>query len=126
MLQDLVDSIERTTVEIGEKEAEKAKREEQAANDKKELESTIADRDEDVKYLSDLEAECDQKGKSFEEKQALRAEEIEALGKAIEILSGEAVSGAAEKHLPGQRIPAGASLAQLRSSTRRASAQKAS
>jgi len=49
--------------------------------------------------LSDLEAECSQKGESFKEKQQLRAEEIEALGKAIEILQGGAVSGAAEKHL---------------------------
>merc|ERR1719310_2560026 len=49
--------------------------------------------------LSDLEAECSQKAESFKEKQQLRAEEIEAIGKAIEILQSGAVSGAAEKHL---------------------------
>merc|ERR1719460_2646731 len=121
MIQDPANSIDSANREVGEKTAKKSELEEQAANDKKELAATIADRDEDVKYLNDLTAECDQKGKSFEEKQALRAEEIEALGKAIEILSGEAVSGAAEKHLPGflqKGRTAGVSLAQLRSSTR--------
>jgi len=77
----------------------KRKKTEKIAEDKGLLAATIKDKDEDTATLSDLEAECSQKGESFKEKQQLRAEEIEALGKAIEILQGGAVSGAAEKHL---------------------------
>merc|ERR1719460_2429022 len=119
MIQDLSNSIDSANRQVGEKTAQKNELEESAANNKKELAATIADRDEDVKYLNDLTAECDQKGKSFEEKQALRAEEIEAIGKAIEILSGEAVSGAAEKHLPGLMQEA-VSFVQLRSTRKSA------
>lgn len=45
--------------------------------------------------------ECEEKSKSFKEKQQLAQDELEALGEATKILSGGAVSGAAEKHLPG-------------------------
>merc|ERR1719473_1023457 len=117
MIQDISNSIDSANRQVGERTAQKNEREESAANDKKELAATIADRDEDVVYLNDLTAECDQKGKSFDEKQALRAEEIEAIGKAIEILSGDAVSGAADKHLPGF-VQEAVSLVQLRSGKR--------
>jgi len=60
------------------------------------------------------------KATDFESRQQLRAEELEALAKAVEILSSGAVSGAAEKHLPsllqGQKVAT--ALAQLRSSGR--------
>jgi len=46
----------------------------------------------------DLEATCKQKASDFEARQGLRAE---AIGKAIEIISSGAVSGNADKHLPG-------------------------
>merc|ERR1711862_903502 len=49
-------------------------------------------------------------------RQQLRAEEIAALEKAIEILSGAAVSGNAEKHLPS--LLQGAALAPLRDEKR--------
>merc|ERR1719161_3318132 len=55
----------------------------------------MTDKSEDSKTLSDLEAECSQKAESFKEKQQLRAEEIEALGEAIKILSSGAVSSGA-------------------------------
>merc|ERR550514_2240859 len=97
--QDLTDSISRANSDIEEKTAEKEKKIEKIAEDKSILAATIADKDEDTKTLSDLEAECSQKAESFKEKQQLRAEEIEAIGKAIEILQSGAVSGAAEKHL---------------------------
>merc|ERR1719152_13685 len=96
MVQDLTDSIDRANKAIAETQGEKS-----AASDAKEKAATEADLAEDETYHKDLTAECDEKSKSFEEKQQLRKDEIEAIGKAIEILSGEAVSGAAEKHLPG-------------------------
>merc|ERR1719375_84835 len=113
--QDLTDSIARANSDIEAKTAEKESKNEKIAEDKSLLAATIQDKDEDTKTLSDLEAECEQKGLSFEEKQQLRAEEIEAIGKAIEILSGGAVSGAAEKHLSLEQV--GTVLAQLRSTS---------
>ena len=64
------------------------------------LEDTITTRDDDAKYLEDLVATCEQKAADFEQRQNLRAEELEAIGKAIEIVSSGAVKGNAEKHLP--------------------------
>merc|ERR1711972_930141 len=54
----------------------------------------------DKKYLADLTATCEQKASDFESRQQLRAEEIVAIEKAIEIILSSAVSGNAEKHLP--------------------------
>jgi len=113
IVQDLTDSISRANSDIEEKTAEKEKKTEKIAEDKGTLAATIKDKDEDTKTLSDLEAECSQKAESFKSKQQLRAEEIEAIGKAIEILKGGAVSGAAEKHL--DFIQAASSLIQVAS-----------
>merc|ERR1719159_2333122 len=103
IVQDLTDSISRANSDIEEKTAEKEKKTEKIAEDKGLLAATRKDMGEDTKTLSDLEAECSQKGESFKEKQQLRAEEIEALGKAIEILQGGAVSDGA-KHLDLNQI----------------------
>merc|ERR1719392_485428 len=61
-----------------------------------------------------LTATCEQKSSDFAARQQLRAEEIAAVEKAIEILSSGAVSGAAEKHLP-TLMQTKSSFAQLRS-----------
>jgi len=50
--------------------------------------------------LDDLVATCETKAQDFVSRQNLRSEEVEAVTKAIEIISGGAVSGAADKHLP--------------------------
>jgi len=60
-----------------------------------------------------LDVECEQKKLSFDEKQKLRADEIEAIGKASEILAGDDVSGNAAEHLG--LVQTGSSFAQLRS-----------
>merc|ERR1719247_1956135 len=96
--QDLTDSIDRANSDIEEKTAEKEKKTEKIAEDKGLLAATLKDKGEDTMTLSDLEAECSQKAQSFKEKQQLRAEEIEAIGKAMEIME-KGVSGAAAKHL---------------------------
>merc|ERR1719377_18988 len=99
VVQDLVDSIENSNQSIEEKKITKARKEEKAAQDKKELASTIAMKKEDEKTLADMEVECKEKKLSFGEKQQLRTEEIAAIGKAIEILQSGDVSGNAGKHL---------------------------
>merc|ERR1719428_173277 len=86
------------------------------------LEDTTSDRDADVKYLKDLMAECSQKAAAFEKKQQLRAEEIEAIEKAVEIISSGSVSGAADKHLPA--LIQKSSFAQLRSDSRSPNQQR--
>merc|ERR1719182_1402700 len=91
-MQQLQDPIEKLKKQLGRKTERKTQREEDAA--------TAKARDEDQKYLDDTVAGCEQKSSDFEERQKLRAEELEAIKKAIEIISGGAVSGAADKHLP--------------------------
>merc|ERR1719161_1711010 len=98
--QDLKHYIETATkARIAKAEAKTAAQESSGAA-KNDQEDTAAARDDDAKYDSDLRATCQQKSAAFEERQELRAGEVEALEKAIEILSGAAVAGAAEKHLP--------------------------
>merc|ERR1719387_1004092 len=108
VVQDLVDSIENSEQSIEEKKVTKARKEEKAAADKKELASTITMKKEDEKTLSDMQVECKEKLLSFDEKQKLRTEEIEAIQQATKILkSGD---------VPGAALAQGASFGQLRSS----------
>merc|ERR1719160_1356354 len=100
LMQQLQDTTEKLKKQLGRKAERKTQREEDGAAAKGELKDTTASRDEDQKYLDDVVAGCEQKSSDFEERQKLRAEELEAITKAIEIISGEAVSGSADKHLP--------------------------
>merc|ERR1719203_2758974 len=68
---------------------------------------------------------CEQKASDFESRQQLRSEEIEAIAKAIEILSSDSVTGHAEKYLPTFAQKASSALAQLRSSAANAPQQRA-
>jgi len=95
VVQDLVDSIENSEQSIEEKKITKARKEEKAATDKKELASTITTKKEDEKTLSDMEVECKEKQLSFDEKQKLRTEEIAAIQQATKILQAGDVPGAA-------------------------------
>merc|ERR1712159_325754 len=113
--QDLKAQIGQATSARTEKSEAKAKALQSSADAKGDLQDTTATRDDDTKYLSDLVSTCEQKASDFESRQQLRAEEIEAVEKAIEILSSGAVSGASEKHLPALVQTKSTSLAQLRS-----------
>jgi len=98
--QDLNNNIEQTTAARDEKAALKAKKLQAKADAEGDLTDTTTTRDDDVKYLEDMTAECEQKAADFESRQKLRAEELEAITKAIEIISSNAVKGNSEKHLP--------------------------
>jgi len=54
--------------------------------------------------LQEMTATCHKKSEEFESRQLLRKEELQAIQKAIEIISSPDVSGAAEKHLPGASL----------------------
>lgn len=74
----------------------KAKRLQAKATAGGDLEETKAQKASDEKYLADLKATCKKKAVGFEERQKLRGEELEAIGKAQEVLEGDAVAGNAE------------------------------
>jgi len=80
--------------------------------------TTTTTMEDDKKYLADLTTTGEQKATDFEARQTLRGEEIQAIGKTIEVLSSAAVSGNAEKHLPTLMQVKSASFAQLRADAR--------
>lgn len=94
----------------------KSKAEQNLANAKADLEESKSTLEEDTKYQKDLKVECKSKAMEFETNQKLRAEELDAILKASEIISGSTVSGAAKHLEPGflQR----SSLAMLRATPR--------
>jgi hypothetical protein len=110
---DLNAQIEQATADKDEKAEAKAKNLQDKATAEGDLQDTTATRDDDKKYLTDLTTLCAEKASAFEQRQQLRAEEIEAIEKAISIISDGAVAGAADKHLPA--LLQKSSFAQLRS-----------
>merc|ERR1719473_2301562 len=116
LMQDLKAQIAQATQDRDEKAEFKAETLQSKADAKGDLQDTTSTRDADQKYLDDLTATCEQKAADFESRQQLRAEEIEAIEKAIEIISSGAVQGNAEKHLP-TLVQQASSLAQFQADT---------
>merc|ERR1719359_362389 len=83
MQKDLTAQIESAKMEKGMKTTTKAKT--------LETEASLA---EDEKFAADLDSECKQKSFDFEQRQIVRQGEIDAIGKAIAIMSGDDVAGA--------------------------------
>jgi len=116
IMQQLSDDIENAEFEISKKSKHRAQTEENKAQLEGDLAQTTADRDEDQRYLDETTALCTQKAADFASRNQLRADEIEAISKAIEIIGGGAVAGSGDKHLPALlQIRSKAALAQLRS-----------
>lgn len=113
VLQQLTDDIENAKHQAEKKEKRRGAAGKTKADTEGEQAKTRGERDEDGKYLEDTVALCKQKSQDFENRQRLRAEELEALRKAKDIISSGAVSGAGEKHLPSL-LQKPAALAQLR------------
>jgi len=112
LMQDLNAQIAQATQDRDEKAETKAKTLQAKADAEGDLKDTTTTRDADSKYLADLTATCEQKASDFESRQQLRADEIVAVEKAIEIISSGAVAGNADKHLPAMLQTS--SFAQLR------------
>jgi len=123
MAQDLTDQVEAATAERKSQLSTKNK----CLSDKAASEGEKADTEavlaSDEKFLADTTATCTQKETDFAKRQELRTGELEALTKAIDIMSSDAVAGSGAKHLP-TLMQKKTSLAQLRSSTY-SSSQKA-
>jgi hypothetical protein len=117
-MQQLSDNIENGEFEIAKKTKHRAQTQENKAQLEGDLAQTTADRDEDQKYLDDTVALCKQKSADFASRQELRAGELAAISKAIDIISSQAVAGSGDKHLPAllQIRRSSAALSQLRSS----------
>ena len=114
--QSLVAKLTQSKKEQQDKTQFKAKKLQSKAAAEGDLEETKTEKASDVKYSTDLEQTCTKKSAAYEERQKLRQEEIDAIGKAKDIIASGAVSGSAEKHLPSlvQAVQASA-LAFLRS-----------
>eukprot|EP00747_Dinoflagellata_sp_TGD_P159088 gnl/TRDRNA2_/TRDRNA2_177868_c20_seq12.p1 gnl/TRDRNA2_/TRDRNA2_177868_c20~~gnl/TRDRNA2_/TRDRNA2_177868_c20_seq12.p1 ORF type:complete len:621 (+),score=252.12 gnl/TRDRNA2_/TRDRNA2_177868_c20_seq12:3-1865(+) len=122
LIMDMNAQIGQATKQRDEKAEAKASNLQAKAQAESDVDDTTATRDDDTKYLEDVTATCAEKAEAFASRQKLRAEEIEAIEKAIEIVSSGAVSGAADKHLPA--MIQGSSFAQLRSDTRAPAQQR--
>jgi uncharacterized protein YoxC len=120
IMQQLADNIENANFEIDKKTKFRAETEQRKAELEGDLAQTTADRDEDQKYLDETVALCTQKTTDFESRQELRAGELDAISKAIEIIASQTVAGSGEKYLPtllqteGKKAQA---LSQLRSNS---------
>jgi len=118
LLQDLKKSVATAEDSISSKAQRKAQSLQSAATMKADLQDTTTTRTDDQKILATTTATCTQKEADFQERQRLRAEEISAIEQALEILSGDKVSGTSSKYfgtsfVQGRRAGAPA-LLQLR------------
>jgi len=113
LMQDLKAQIGQAERDRDEKAEAKAAALQAKADAEADHKETTRVKEEDEKYLANLTATCEQKSSDFEARQKLRTEEIQAIEKAIEIISSGAVKGNSEKYLPG--LVQTSAFAQLRS-----------
>jgi hypothetical protein len=112
IMQVLTDNIENADHEIKKKTVLRAETEQAKAEAEGDLAETTKERDEDQAYLDETTSLCQQKTSDFEARQKLRAEELETLKKAIEIIASEEVAGSGDKYLPTLLQVGSKSLAQ--------------
>merc|ERR1719277_1439967 len=123
MMQDLTAQNEQSEADRSETTSFRATAAQNKADTESDLKETTTSMEEDKHYLQEMTATCNQKASDFESRQELRAGEIEAIEKAIEILSSADVAGNAEKHLP--TLLQGAALAQLRTENKNEQQERA-
>merc|ERR1719265_1465012 len=114
-------TIDYMSKEIEEKSTLKAKRASESAKAKSELAATKSELAKDQKTLRDVEATYAAKSDQFKANQVVRKEELEAIGKAIEIISDQSVAGSYSEHVNFAQTT---SLLQVRSARARASARQ--
>ena len=110
LMQTLKDHIQSNTKAISSKVAAKAQKKVNAGTAKGDLEITVNAQSEDQTTLSDTKVACSAASDEYEKNQNTRADEIEAIQKAVKILTSDAVSGSALLQSPRK----GKVLAQLR------------
>merc|ERR1719399_1041844 len=98
--QELTMSISHMTDERDAKTAKSAQRQQDAAESGGDAVATQATKEEDEKYLAEVQATCETKAADFVSRQELRAEELKAIQQAIDIIGSKSVAGKADKHLP--------------------------
>jgi len=119
LLQQLTDDIKADNKAADSKTAAKAGRLEDAAQAKGDKAVTEKGKATDEKTLSDTNAECTARSEEYENNQVVRNDEIQAIQKAIEIISSDKVKGTGEDRLPSallQTPKKRSAFAQLRSS----------
>merc|ERR1719401_2575444 len=114
LMQDLDFQIKTAKADRQERKEILTKAMEEKAKAESDLVETTKTRDDDVKYHATLISNCETKAHEFEKRQALRAEELEAIKQAIEIISSSSVSGHAETYLPALLQKGKTSLVSLR------------
>merc|ERR1719356_25569 len=115
LMQRLTDNIKASEASSSAKTAAKAGRLEDASSAKGDLSLVEKAKSEDETTLADTDAECSAKSAEYEQNQVTRAGEIEALSKAVEILTSSSVQGHADTYLPSllQRASRGTVFADL-------------
>jgi len=115
LAQELTDGIEQLTETRNKKAVDLKEKQTASGQAKSDLADTRATVASDSAYVEEMLTMCAEKTSSFEARQKMRAEEIEAIDKAAEIIGGEAVSGSSDKHLPA--LVQASALVQLRSAS---------
>jgi len=117
LMKDLQAQIDEAAKQAGAKTRTKAKALESKAGALQTMQQEEAAHGADSKFASELDASCKMKAADFKSRQALRAEEISTIEKALAVLSGDAVAGNAAKHLETSPTKMGSSLGQLRTTS---------
>jgi len=117
-VMDLTDQIENDKRIRAQKVAARGDAKQSAAKSQGDLDAVTLAHADDTKYLKDMEAQCSQRSHEFEGRQATRAGEIEAIDKAVEILSSKDVLGASDKHFGTVLSQKATSFVQLASAHR--------
>mmetsp|Transcript_47420 Transcript_47420/g.106671 ORF Transcript_47420/g.106671 Transcript_47420/m.106671 type:complete len:665 (-) Transcript_47420:114-2108(-) len=120
----LSDTIKKTTADRNEKAVTKAKTAGASAKAKGEIVDTKRDLAADQALLADMTATFQAKTEVFHENQKVRKDELEAIGKAIELLSSPPVAESYSTHINLVQAGKPTTLLQMRSSKRRVAARQ--
>eukprot|EP00933_Yihiella_yeosuensis_P083166 TRINITY_DN9731_c0_g1_i2.p1 TRINITY_DN9731_c0_g1~~TRINITY_DN9731_c0_g1_i2.p1 ORF type:complete len:680 (+),score=238.80 TRINITY_DN9731_c0_g1_i2:90-2129(+) len=102
--------------EIAEKKDFKSKKLEKKASDEADFSETKGSKAADQKYKDDLQTTCEKKEADFKDRQHMRQEELDAIGKAVEIIKSGDVAGV-EPDRSFLQTGSSTSLAGLRTTT---------
>mmetsp|Transcript_13746 Transcript_13746/g.23944 ORF Transcript_13746/g.23944 Transcript_13746/m.23944 type:complete len:716 (+) Transcript_13746:43-2190(+) len=120
VVTDLRDSIKNAKAETVQKSTVKSSKEEKSAMSKKSLSMSEDIKVKTEKLLADKVTDCDDESTFFADKQRVRQQELEAIAKAVEILSSDPMKTGAKYVDLNQMRSRTPVLAQLRSSSRAA------